>query len=146
MKYPNITVHNFQKNIPIKKQNIEHIVRLTLDRLNLELQGCVAVCVLDDAGIERLNKEFHHTSGPTDVLAFGTIENGSVVHADIAVSAETARYNAREYGTTPLRELALYVIHGLLHIAGYDDHRPTDRKKMRRKEREILCKVRCSIV
>ncbi|MCX7417380.1 MAG: rRNA maturation RNase YbeY [Planctomycetia bacterium] len=57
---------------------------------------------------------------------------------DIVVSTETAARVSREFGWTPRQELAYYVIHGLLHLSGYDDHSPADRRKMRGRERSLL--------
>jgi probable rRNA maturation factor len=60
------------------------------------------------------------------------------LRGDIVASAETARRVAREVGWQPRHELAYYVIHGLLHLAGYDDHSPADRRAMRARERVLL--------
>ena len=57
---------------------------------------------------------------------------------DIAVSTETARRMAREVGWTPRQEVAYYVVHGLLHLTGYDDRTPTDRRAMRSRERAVM--------
>ncbi len=57
---------------------------------------------------------------------------------DVIVSTDAAIKNSRIYATTLSRELALYVIHGILHLMGYDDHKTQDVKEMRKKEQEIL--------
>ncbi len=57
---------------------------------------------------------------------------------EIIISAETAQTNSRIYRTTPFQEIELYVIHGVLHLLGYDDHRACDSVRMRRKEKELL--------
>lgn len=56
----------------------------------------------------------------------------------IVISADTAARQARVYRTSLEREIILYVIHGILHLLGYDDHRPQDIQKMRDKERQLL--------
>ena len=58
--------------------------------------------------------------------------------ADIYISAQTAVRNSKRFKTEPAKELYLYVIHGLLHIAGYDDHKTDDIKEMRSKEEYYL--------
>jgi probable rRNA maturation factor len=60
------------------------------------------------------------------------------LHGDIAVSTETARRVARELGWQPRHEVAYYVVHGLLHLAGEDDHDPAARRKMRARERSVM--------
>jgi probable rRNA maturation factor len=61
-----------------------------------------------------------------------------ILHGDIAVSAETARRTARELGWQSRHELAYYVVHGILHLSGYDDHDPADRRAMRARERVLM--------
>jgi probable rRNA maturation factor len=63
---------------------------------------------------------------------------GKVIDGEIVISAETAHRVARRYGTTPAVELALYLVHGLLHLCGYDDLSTPERRLMRRRESEVL--------
>ncbi len=70
----------------------------------------------------------------TDVLAFDLKRNKSELIADIYISADTALVNSRIYSSDLKTELCLYVIHGLLHILGYDDHKAKDIAVMRKKE------------
>jgi probable rRNA maturation factor len=81
--------------------------------------------------------------GPTDVLTFdlsGAEARG--LAGDIVVSAETARRLARELGWQARHELAYYVVHGLLHLAGEDDGTPGERRRMRRRERAVMAASR----
>jgi probable rRNA maturation factor len=72
---------------------------------------------------------------PTDVLAFDLSAPGAVrvLLADIIISADTAARNAKIFHTTPLYELYLYVVHGVLHLLGYDDKTKAQRKLMHKK-------------
>jgi probable rRNA maturation factor len=90
----------------------------------------VNILFVNDAGIRRLNRNFKKRNGPTDVLAFDT--------GDIAISVDTARKNARRFGNTLIDELKLYIIHGILHLSGYDDTSASATKKMRHMETKIL--------
>jgi probable rRNA maturation factor len=98
------------------------------------------VLVLDDRGIARLHEQWLGIAGPTDVITFDLSDAArpGVLHGDIAVSAETARRTARELGWQPRHELAYYVVHGVLHLSGYDDHDPADRRAMRARERVLM--------
>jgi probable rRNA maturation factor len=90
----------------------------------------VVVALVDDATMARLHEQFLGRSGPTDVLSFP--------HGEIVVSADTARREAESRSIPPLSELVLYVVHGALHLKGYDDKRPKDKVKMRAAERRFL--------
>ena len=71
--------------------------------------------------------------GPTDVITFQ--------HGEIFISAEMARRNARRFGNSLVRELRLYIVHGLLHLQGFDDREPRKARKMEALQRKILAKV-----
>jgi probable rRNA maturation factor len=90
----------------------------------------VVVALVDDATMARLHKQFLGKPGPTDVLSFP--------HGEIVVSADTARREAEAREIPPLSELVLYVVHGALHLKGYDDKRPKDKARMRAAERRVL--------
>jgi probable rRNA maturation factor len=72
-------------------------------------------------------------AGPTDVITFQ--------HGEIFISADTAKRNARRFGNSLARELRLYVVHGLLHLRGFDDRDPAGARKMEGVQRKILTKA-----
>jgi probable rRNA maturation factor len=87
-----------------------------------------------DAEIARLNEQFLAHHGPTDVITFQ--------HGEILISIERAIAQARRFGTAVHDELALYLIHGLLHLAGYDDTTPAKRRVMHARQRALLGEIR----
>lgn len=95
-----------------------------------------------DRTIQALNKKYLKRNHPTDVLAFdyggGTVYRVPMFIGEIIISAEAAVKNAKLYRSTVQAEIALYLIHGLLHLLGYDDHSHRDRRRMRDKEKELL--------
>ncbi len=93
----------------------------------------IEVAVVSDAVIARVHGEFMQVPGATDVITFG--------HGEIVVSADTARVQAAAHGHGVVEELALYVIHGLLHLNGFDDIAPRDRAKMHRVQDRIWRRV-----
>ena len=133
--------------------NRQRRVRFDLDRLRrlaeLSLAECVRhsgdarfalkefaeveVAVVSDAVIARVHRQFMGVPGATDVITFD--------HGEIVVSADTARTQAAEHGHGTVEELTLYVIHGLLHLNGYDDIAPRDRAKMHRVQDRIWRQV-----
>ncbi len=90
----------------------------------------VVVAIVDDATIAELHERYLGVEGATDVLSFP--------HGEIVVSAETAQREARERRIDPRSELCLYVVHGALHLKGFDDRTPRARSRMRAEERRIL--------
>ena len=102
----------------------------------------IGVVVVDDRRIARLHDEWMQDPAPTDVITFdlGSDPPRRLV-GDIAGSAETALRLAKELGWQPRQELAYYIVHGLLHLAGYDDLTPGERRRMRKAERDVLVAV-----
>lgn len=81
-----------------------------------------------------------HREYPTDVLAFDFTQplNKNRIFADIVISTDTACRNAKIFKTTYLYELNLYLIHGVLHLLGYDDRTQSQIQLMHKKEREYV--------
>ncbi len=90
----------------------------------------VSVVVVSDKSIADLHWKFMSVRGPTDVITFQ--------HGEIVISAETARRQARQFGTDLMHELQLYLVHGLLHLRGFDDRTPRDAKRMAKRQERIL--------
>ncbi len=97
------------------------------------LRGEVNVLVTGDAEVRRLNRQFRRHDEPTDVLSFPGA--GQEVAGDIAISAATASRNARRLGHSTADELKVLLLHGLLHLAGYDHEH--DQGEMARKEQRL---------
>ena len=76
----------------------------------------LSIVLVGDAEMARLNRRYHDTPGTTDVLSF----DYGAGHGELIISVARAVAQARRYRTTPSRELALYVVHGILHLQGYD--------------------------
>ena len=89
----------------------------------------VEVAVVSDAVIAGVHEEFMGVPGATDVITFA--------HGEIVLSADTAKRCAAEHGHHVAEELALYVVHGLLHLNGFDDREPRDRARMQRVQNRI---------
>lgn len=104
----------------------------------------VSILLTDDAEIARVHGEFLGDPTPTDVISFllddedGGPKGQQIGGAELIVSVETARRRAQEAGLPVRDEVALYVVHGLLHCCGYDDLRARERRRMRAAEREVL--------
>lgn len=99
--------------------------------------GELSIAFVDDATIAQVHADFMGDPAPTDVITFPadpTMDSAG----EIIVSVDHASSRAAELGEPFSRELSLYLIHGWLHLAGYDDRSDTDRIKMRAAEQEAL--------
>jgi probable rRNA maturation factor len=111
---------------------LKKIFRVVLSREKKSLSGEWNVLFVDDKRIRALNKKFLDENDTTDVIAFpyDAAPASDAPRGDIYICVDEAVRNAKRLGESVPRELKRLVIHGLLHILGYDDHRPADRKKM----------------
>ena len=105
----------------------------------VRLRGQVTVLLTSDAAIKRLNKQFRKKNKATDVLSFPAGEFAEGVAGDLAISTETALKQAREQGHSLSTEIKVLMLHGLLHLAGYDHE--ADNGEMARKERQLRGKL-----
>jgi len=103
-------------------------------------EAAVTIVFTDDVGIRSLNARFRDQDRATDVLAFPLHEedDGRMYLGDVIISLERARSQAPRFGNDPEGELARLLVHGLLHLLGYDHHRPQDGRRMKAAERRGL--------
>jgi len=101
------------------------------------LRGSVNVLIASGDGVRELNREFRRRNKDTDVLSFppGSYGRKGGFAGDIAISAEVAAENAEGLGHSTAQEIKVLVLHGILHLAGYDHER--DNGRMARKEAEL---------
>lgn len=97
----------------------------------------VSVSVVDDATIQAINRKHLQHDWPTDVISFA-FESGKVTNGEVIASWDTARRLCQPAGWPPQEELILYILHGLLHLAGLDDQDQEQRMTMRLAEQAYL--------
>ena len=125
----------------IKKINIKKISAALIEiaaLINVS-PAAVTFCLCDDEFIKRLNKKYFNRSSPTDVIAFSLADKpvGGYL-GEVVVSVERAVIVAKEVSLAWQKELLLYLIHGMLHLTGYDDTTSPKSRRMRAKEQEVL--------
>ncbi len=106
----------------------------------------LSLIITDDEAVRELNRRFRGVDAPTDVLAFGAGAEEHFVTApeshpylgDVAISYQRALVQSEELGHAVAEELKLLVIHGILHLLGYDHREEADARKMREREERIL--------
>ena len=134
---------NRQRRVPVSLEPLEDFHERVRLELRFPAEG-VTVQLISDTKMARLNRTFRNKRGPTDVLSFpsrGDTPSGRVTRekddyvGDIAISPETARRNARRLSRTLPMEMRILILHGMLHLAGFDHE--TDHGEMDRLERRL---------
>jgi probable rRNA maturation factor len=133
-----ISIASPQEAVPIDRGRMREVVRVVLDGEGVA-DAEVSLAFVDNATIHRLNQRYLQHDEPTDVLSFPLSEpNSRRLSGELVVGAEVAMAQATERGHNVQAELALYVIHGLLHLCGCDDHDAAGAAAMRERERRYL--------
>jgi probable rRNA maturation factor len=136
-----IEIINRQRLREIDRGRAAELSRSVLDRIG-RTDAALTVTFIRDRAMRRLNRDYRGIDGPTDVLSFAYHEGEEAPACDetshigdVVISVETAGRYARELGLSFDREIELLVIHGALHLAGYDHE--TDNGEMNRLERKL---------
>jgi probable rRNA maturation factor len=144
---------NRQRAVRVARRPLELFLARVRRELGFE-EADVTVCFVSDREIARMNQAFRSKKGPTDVLSFPAVDRHAPVSlprrgtsgkcrrsqaaeflGDIAISPSTARRNAKKLGRTLPSELQILILHGMLHLLGYDHE--TDRGEMDRVETRL---------
>lgn len=104
--------------------------------------GEISIAFLTDAALARLHGDFMDDPTTTDVITFPAAEAGHGEAGEVCISVDTARHYAAQHDHVFAEELTLYLVHGYLHLSGYDDRTAVTRKQMRGAERLALAALR----
>jgi probable rRNA maturation factor len=133
-----VEINDTQGHMRVDRAALIDLSRFVLSREG-RLCASVSIALVDNATIRLINRTHLGHDWPTDVISFPlSAPEDPVLAGELVVSAEIAGTSAREFGVEPWNELALYVVHGLLHLCGYDDSSEPDAWMMRRQEQEFL--------
>jgi probable rRNA maturation factor len=139
---PTITVRDRQRMITVNLAALQDFADRALPecrRLPRRKPGVLrnldelSVVLVSDRRMAELHRRFLQQAGPTDVITFQ--------HGEIFVSTETARRQARQFGSSLENELRLYLVHGLLHLRGFDDKDARSSAEMKRTQEKLVAKV-----
>jgi len=130
----------------VDEGNLHSVAAEVLSQEGVEEEAELSLIITDDEAVRELNRRFRGVDAPTDVLAFGMEAEEPFVSApesppylgDVVISYQRALAQAEELGHAVAEELKLLVIHGILHLLGYDHQEETAARKMREKEECVL--------
>ena len=138
---------NHCRGLRVDRKLLGRAVRLTARRHGVK-SGVVELAIFSDSEISRLHKQYFGRRTATDVISFDLAEprlpssNGiEIIQANLALGGQVARRQAKIHSTSINKELALYAVHGLLHVLGYDDASADGAQRMHEKEDELLSKL-----
>jgi probable rRNA maturation factor len=134
---PGISLLNRQRARTIDLQPLSRFARRALEKVEsvkrTGLPAEIVVVLVSDRRISAVHLQFMQIAGPTDVITFQ--------HGEIIISVETAHRQATKLGKELLPELCLYLLHGLLHLAGYDDTTDSGFREMQRLQRRLMREI-----
>ncbi|RUL86196.1 rRNA maturation RNase YbeY [Tautonia sociabilis] len=147
MPFPPFTADS--PDLEIELSDAQHHLRLSPEAVRamaarvLELEGVrrgsLSIALVDNRAILEVNRRHLAHDWPTDVISFPLSDPGDPEFSgDLVISGEMAVTSAAERGLDPGAEFALYLVHGLLHLCGYDDSTEAERARMRLREDEVL--------
>jgi probable rRNA maturation factor len=142
---------NRQRAVRVSRRPLETFLRRVQKQLGLG-EASLTICLVSDAEIARMNKTYRKKNGPTDVLSFPAAARRSLRRrasesgpykrkkegeflGDVAIAPATARRYAKKNRRTLASELRVLILHGVLHLMGYDHE--TDRGEMDRVEQKL---------
>jgi probable rRNA maturation factor len=128
-----IELNNSQDRLAFDERRLKEAARAVLHGEGID-SGSVSLAVIDAGTMHELNRRHLEHDYPTDVLSFLLERRGAELEGEVIVSADEALLNAPRFGWLPEAELALYVIHGTLHLCGYDDLEESAADVMRTRE------------
>ncbi|MGV8082806.1 MAG: rRNA maturation RNase YbeY [Coriobacteriia bacterium] len=140
-----ISVTSHRHPEPLDLSAFERLAKFVLDREEAPDSIELSVAIVELAEMAELNKSYRGKKGPTDVLSFGCDDpcavpasDEPITLGDVVIAPEVAEAQAAEYGHTVEEELNLLLVHGVLHLLGYDHEADEDAEVMQTRERSLL--------
>jgi len=139
-----LRINNLNKKRKVKQAFLKNIALKVLESFR-KRDGLIDITFVGTRKIKALNKKYMRKSTATDVLSFllnkSSVRGTGGIIADIYISSDMAANNAKRFGVSLHKELALYTIHGVLHILGYNDEKENEKIKMRKLEQKFMEKL-----
>jgi probable rRNA maturation factor len=139
-----ISIVSHREPEPLDLTAFERLATFVLDREEAPVYAELSIAVVELAEMTELNERYRGVVGPTDVLSFECDDlcaadvDEPVTLGDVVIAPEVAETQAEEYGHTVEEELNLLLVHGVLHLLGYDHEADQDAIVMQARERALL--------
>lgn len=140
-----VRVSNLHKRYKLNEPLAKKVVLKILKLLKIEDSADLEFIFVGDKAMKIFNKRYKGRNAPTDVLSFKIDRRGfgqKIFLGEIIISLDTAFKNAKAFGASRSDEIALYIIHGILHLFGYDDEDAEESRRMSKKQDLILGSLR----
>jgi probable rRNA maturation factor len=133
-----------EQPLPVDEAHLSALARHTLEEEGMAASAELSILLVDSGHIKRLNARFAGNDYATDVLAFPMMEDEEVtaILGDVVIAPDVAAVNAEKLGHSLEDELETLLVHGTLHLLGYDHQRTEDKAKMDRRLEEIRASFR----
>ncbi len=139
---PSICVQNAQRKVRVDFPALQAFAEAALTAASrtkprkgsvIDQLQQITIVLVSDARIAALHQQFMNIAGPTDVITFH--------HGDIVISVDTAKANARSYRTSTEAEIRLYIVHGILHLMGFDDTSASAARTMAKTQERVVARA-----
>ena len=142
-----LCLRNRQRTRKVDLPLLRRIARAALTIVAPERAFALCLHLVESPEMAQLNERYLQHIGPTDVITFNHNEvagpqDDHPLHGEIFICIQVALAQAAEFGTTPADELVRYVVHGVLHLCGYDDLASADRIRMKKEEERVVSLLR----
>lgn len=129
---------SLHKSSAIRAAGIRSVVRKMQNHLGFDLEE-LTISLIDDKSIHEINREYLKHDYPTDIITFDYADKDKIyIDGELLISFETAAANAKKFEVSEENEITRLVIHGVLHLLGFDDTTPAKKRIMKNKENTIL--------
>lgn len=143
-----VIILNEQRQIRLRLKEMGRLAKRVIRLLHLDTRTCCSVTFLSREKMKQLNKRYFHRNRVTDVISLGyrraQADCAGIYQAylgDIFICPSVAVSNAKIYETAPVKELRLYLIHGILHLIGYTDTSRAKANRMHAKEKALFMRL-----
>ena len=139
----NLVIANRQRTKKISTQHLRQITTVLLAELKV-VEADLGIALVGSTEMARVNWQFLQHEGSTDVITFDHAEAASSpkdapqIHGELFICVDDAIAQAKQFGSTWQSEVVRYVVHGVLHLLGYDDLQPDLRRVMKREENRLV--------
>ncbi|MFU2157659.1 rRNA maturation RNase YbeY [Caldisericum sp. AR60] len=146
-----VEILNKVRKFKVNKTGIKNVVDSIFNELNVKEKGQISIVLLSKNAIREINKRYRKKDKPTNVLSFQIdYEKGKNIYGEILISPEVAQNEAKKLGNNFNDYFIFLIIHGVLHLLGYDHEKDEERIVMEQLEekllKEILVKIKRQVV